>query len=287
MNELQVFQYYDRELRTLQRDGEPWFVLKDVCKVLNMDTSKIKQVADRLDPDEKGRYQIPTPGGPQDTTIINESGLYAVILRSDKPEAKPFRKWVTSQVLPSIRKHGGYIAGQEGLPPDQLMAKALLVAQKTMDEQSAKLADLELENRRLLAAIPWGPPVRLWSQSELSYMLFYALSQGREDYITALYMGYYLAFPPSECFALETSTAAFAVQAETLTLPNRQAVPLNGILIQRFRRHLSEKPGARLLLRDGESLYEAVSAFHGFLSRYWPLASNRTFYGKGGARRGE
>ena len=192
MNELQVFQYHDRELRTLQRDGEPWFVLKDVCKVLNMDTSKIKQVADRLDPDEKGRYQIPTPGGPQDTTIINESGLYAVILRSDKPEAKPFRKWVTSQVLPSIRKHGGYIAGQEVLPPDQLMAKALLVAQKTMDEQSAKLADLELENRRLLAAIPWGPPVRLWSQSELSYMLFYALSQGREDYITALYMGLFL-----------------------------------------------------------------------------------------------
>lgn len=287
MNELQVFQYYDRELRTLQRDGEPWFVLKDVCKVLNMDTSKIKQVADRLDPDEKDRYQIPTPGGPQDTTIINESGLYAVILRSDKPEAKPFRKWVTSQVLPSIRKHGGYITGQQVLPPDQLMAKALLVAQKTMDEQSAKLADLELENRRLLAAIPWGPPVRLWSQSELSYMLFYALSQGREDYITALYMGYYLAFPPSECFALETSTAAFAVQAETLTLPNRQAVPLNGILIQRFRRHLSEKPGARLLLRDGESLYEAVSTFHGFLSRYWPLASNRTFYGRGGARHGE
>lgn len=81
--------------------------------------------------------------------------------------------------------------------------------------------------------------------------------------------------------------AAFAVQAEALTFPNRKAVPLNGILIQRFRRHLSEKLGARLLLRDGESLYEAVSAFHSFLSRYWPLASNRTFYGRGGARRGE
>ena len=286
MNELQVFQYHDRELRTLQRDGEPWFVLKDVCQVLNLGSPH--KVAERLDEDE--RNQIPVTdslGRLQDTTIINESGLYAVILRSDKPEAKPFRKWVTSQVLPSIRKHGGYIAGQEGLPPDQLMAKALLVAQKTMDEQSAKLADLELENRRLLAAIPWGPPVRLWSQSELSYMLFYALSQGREDYITAIYMGYYLSLSPAECFALETAAAAFAVQAEALTFPNRKAVPLNGILIQRFRRHLSEKPGARLLLRDGESLYEAVSTFHGFLSRYWPLASNRTFYGRGGARHGE
>ena len=286
MNELQVFQYHDRELRTLQRDGEPWFVLKDVCQVLNLGSPH--KVAERLDEDE--RNQIPVTdslGRLQDTTIINESGLYAVILRSDKPEAKPFRKWVTSQVLPSIRKHGGYIAGQEGLSPDQLMAKALLVAQKTMDEQSAKLADLELENRRLLAAIPWGPPVRLWSQSELSYMLFYALSQGREDYITAIYMGYYLSLSPAECFALETAAAAFAVQAEALTFPNRKAVPLNGILIQRFRRHLSEKPGARLLLRDGESLYEAVSTFHGFLSRYWPLASNRTFYGRGGARHGE
>lgn len=116
MNELQVFQYHDRELRTLQRDGEPWFVLKDVCKVLNMDTSKIKQVADRLDPDEKGRYQIPTPGGPQDTTIINESGLYAVILRSDKPEAKPFRKWVTSRSCPPSANTAGTSPGRRGCP---------------------------------------------------------------------------------------------------------------------------------------------------------------------------
>lgn len=274
------------EIRAVDIDGEPWFVGKDIAQVLGYgDTDQA--LRRHVDDEDKQTRQINGSGQSRAMTFINESGLYSLILSSKLPTAKVFKRWVTSQVLPSIRKHGGYITGQQVLPPDQLMAKALLVAQKTMDEQSAKLADLELENRRLLAAIPWGPPVRLWSQSELSYMLFYALSQGREDYITALYMGYYLAFPPSECFALETSTAAFAVQAETLTLPNRQAVPLNGILIQRFRRHLSEKPGARLLLRDGESLYEAVSAFHGFLSRYWPLASNRTFYGKGGARRGE
>lgn len=274
------------EIRAVDIDGEPWFVGKDIAQVLGYgDTDQA--LRRHVDDEDKLTRQINGSGQSRAMTFINESGLYSLILSSKLPTAKVFKRWVTSQVLPSIRKHGGYITGQQVLPPDQLMAKALLVAQKTMDEQSAKLADLELENRRLLAAIPWGPPVRLWSQSELSYMLFYALSQGREDYITALYMGYYLAFPPSECFALETSTAAFAVQAETLTLPNRQAVPLNGILIQRFRRHLSEKPGARLLLRDGESLYEAVSTFHGFLSRYWPLASNRTFYGKGGARRGE
>lgn len=274
------------EIRAVDIDGEPWFVGKDIAQVLGYgDTDQA--LRRHVDDEDKLTRQINGSGQSRAMTFINESGLYSLILSSKLPTAKVFKRWVTSQVLPSIRKHGGYIAGQEGLPPDQLMAKALLVAQKTMDEQSAKLADLELENRRLLAAIPWGPPVRLWSQSELSYMLFYALSQGREDYITAIYMGYYLSLSPAECFALETAAAAFAVQAEALTFPNRKAVPLNGILIQRFRRHLSEKPGARLLLRDGESLYEAVSTFHGFLSRYWPLASNRTFYGRGGARHGE
>ena len=274
------------EIRAVDIDGEPWFVGKDIAQVLGYgDTDQA--LRRHVDDEDKLTRQINGSGQSRAMTFINESGLYSLILSSKLPTAKVFKRWVTSQVLPSIRKHGGYIAGQEGLPPDQLMAKALLVAQKTMDEQSAKLADLELENRRLLAAIPWGPPVRLWSQTELSYMLFYALSQGREDYITAIYMGYYLSLSPAECFALETAAAAFAVQAEALTFPNRKAVPLNGILIQSFRRHLSEKPGARLLLRDGESLYEAVSAFHGFLSRYWPLASNRTFYGGGGARHGE
>lgn len=77
--------------------------------MLCMDVSKIKQVSDRLDADEKGVGQIDTLGGSQTMNIINESGLYNVILRSDKPEAKPFRKWVTSEVLPTIRKHGAYM----------------------------------------------------------------------------------------------------------------------------------------------------------------------------------
>lgn len=90
-------------------NGEPWFVGKDVCKVLAMDVTQLKKTADRLDADEKGRTKITTPGGVQETWVINESGLYNVILRSDKPEAKPFRKWVTSEVLPTIRKHGAYM----------------------------------------------------------------------------------------------------------------------------------------------------------------------------------
>ncbi len=109
-NSLQTWDYCGCKIRTLEKGGEPWWVLSDVCKVLEL--SSPHKVADRLEADEKGRNLIPTPGGMQEMTIINESGLYAVILRSDKPQAKPFRKWVTSEVLPSIRKHGAYMTEQ-------------------------------------------------------------------------------------------------------------------------------------------------------------------------------
>lgn len=95
-------------VRTIFKNSEIWFVLSDVCKVLEL--SSPHKVADRLEEDEKGRSQIPTPGGTQEMTIINESGLYSVILRSDKPQAKVFRRWVTHEVLPSIRKQGYYSA---------------------------------------------------------------------------------------------------------------------------------------------------------------------------------
>lgn len=146
MNSIQIFNYQNNEVRTVELNGEPWFVLKDVCEVLGMDTAQLKKVADRLDADEKGRTQITTPGGIQESWVINESGLYNVILRSDKPEAKPFRKWVTSEVLPSIRKNGGYIAGQEQLTPQELMAKALMVAQKTLADREARISELTVQN---------------------------------------------------------------------------------------------------------------------------------------------
>ena len=146
MNELQIFTYQNNQIRTIEKDGEPWFVLKDVCEVLSMSNSRM--VADRLDPDEKGVSQIDTPGGKQETTIINESGLYNVILRSDKPEAKPFRKWVTSEVLPSIRKHGAYMIPETLeaaiLNPDTMIK--LCTALK--DEQDKRKA-LEVANSAL------------------------------------------------------------------------------------------------------------------------------------------
>ena len=107
MSNIQVFNYNSVEVRTIQNDGEPWFVLRDVCNVLGLGTPA--RVAERLDPDEVSQTHITdSMGRQQEMTIINESGLYNVILRSDKPEAKPFRKWVTSEVLPTIRRHGMY-----------------------------------------------------------------------------------------------------------------------------------------------------------------------------------
>ena len=144
MAEIQVFTYQRSEVRTVEMKGEPWFVLKDVCEVLGIGTPA--KVAERLDEDEKGMSQIHTPGGLQNVSIISESGLYNVILRSDKPEAKPFRKWVTSEVLPSIRKSGGYIAGQDQLTPEELMAKALQVANKTLAEREARISALTVQN---------------------------------------------------------------------------------------------------------------------------------------------
>ncbi len=107
MNKLMIFNYQNNEVRTIEKDGEPWFVLKDVCGILSI--ANAADVYSRLDADEKGVDQIDTLGGSQRMNTINESGLYNVILRSDKLEAKPFRKWVTSEVLPSIRKHGEYV----------------------------------------------------------------------------------------------------------------------------------------------------------------------------------
>lgn len=147
MNKVTIFKYEENKLvRTMDISGEPWFVLKDVCDVLGLSTPA--RVAERLDSDEVSQaHLIDSVGRSQEMTIISESGLYNVILRSDKPEAKPFRKWVTAVVLPSIRKNGGYITGQEELSPQELMAKALLVAQKTLTDRDARIKELTAQNQ--------------------------------------------------------------------------------------------------------------------------------------------
>lgn len=143
MNELQTYTNPDfGEVRTLNIDGEPWFVAADVCKALELD----KTATRRLDEDEKGLRSTQTLGGNQETLVINEPGLYTLVLGSRKPEAKVFKRWITHDVIPSIRKNGGYIAGQESMTAEELMAKALLVAKKTIEEKEAELSRKQVEN---------------------------------------------------------------------------------------------------------------------------------------------
>ena len=106
-NALQVFEYKGANVRTIERDGEAWFVAKDVCDVLEI--ADYHQAVEALDDDERGRYSVPTPGGNQLMTAISEPGLYALVLKSRKPEAKEFSRWVRHEVLPAIRQHGGYL----------------------------------------------------------------------------------------------------------------------------------------------------------------------------------
>lgn len=140
MNELQIFTYNGNEVRTVQKDGEPWWVLKDVCDILEIKNAT--DVAKRLDVDEVARFNLGGLSG--ETNIINESGLYNVILRSDKPEAKPFRKWVTSEVLPAIRRHGAYMT------PETL--EAAILNPDTMIRLCTALKDEQDRNKALQAA---------------------------------------------------------------------------------------------------------------------------------------
>lgn len=143
MNELQVFNFNDSQVRTQKQDNEVWFCLKDVCDILEIKNAT--DVVKRLDEDERTRFNLGRQG---EANFVNESGLYTVILRSDKPQAKSFRKWVTSEVLPTIRKTGGYQMPQS--PMDAL--KLMFEAQTRTNQQVGAIAQRVqvLEDNKLL-----------------------------------------------------------------------------------------------------------------------------------------
>ena len=144
MNEIQIFDYKGNKVRTVEKDGVTWWVLKDVCNVLEMKDNSAGEVVKRLDKDEYDSIGVTDNlGRQQNTYIVNESGLYNVILRSDKEEAKPFRKWVTGEVLPSIRKHGAYMT------PEKL--KEVILNPDTMIELCIALKDEQDKNKALQA----------------------------------------------------------------------------------------------------------------------------------------
>ena len=128
---LTIYQFEQNDVRVVQKGGEPWFVLADLCRVLEL--SNPSMVAKKLEADERAKSDLGLQE--KNVTLVNESGMYAVILRSDKPQAKPFRKWITSEVLPSIRKTGKY----EMKPSDDLKAKRVETAQANANVRKANL----------------------------------------------------------------------------------------------------------------------------------------------------
>ena len=128
------------DLRIVMVNSEPWFVGKDIAEKLGYSNPQ-KAVRTHVDDEDKGVNEMDTPGGKQNIIVINESGLYSLILKSKLPEAKQFKRWVTSEVLPSIRKDGGYIATNSDMSDEEIMAKALMVAQKTIERKNLELQE--------------------------------------------------------------------------------------------------------------------------------------------------
>lgn len=148
MNELQIFNSEEfGEIRTITKDNEPWFVASDICR--SLDLSNPTMAMQRIDDDEKAKFNLGLSGG--ETNCVNEYGLYSLVLASRKREAKDFKRWITHEVLPSIRKNGGYIAGQETLSDEELLSKALMVAQRKIDEKNNIIA---MQDSRIQGMIP-------------------------------------------------------------------------------------------------------------------------------------
>lgn len=128
-------------LRVVKDDqGEPWFVAKDVCKALGLEDPN--QSCRHFDSDEKGLFTVQTHGGKQSMVHVSEPGLYRLILKSRKPEAKAFQRWVTHEVIPAIRRDGGYMVARDETP-EETMARALLIAQSTIERQTMQIAELK------------------------------------------------------------------------------------------------------------------------------------------------
>ena len=136
-NEIQKFDFKGASLRTLTDEaGEPWFVAKDVCDILEI--SNPSDALKRLDDDERSRFNLGRQG---ETNIVNEAGLYVLVLGSRKPEAYEFKRWVTHEVLPQIRRTGGYIPATDADDDMTILAKAVMIGQRTMEEQKQRIAD--------------------------------------------------------------------------------------------------------------------------------------------------
>ena len=190
MNELKVFNFNEAQVRTIMINNEPWLIAKDVCDVLEI--SNVTQALERLDDDERSMFNIGRQG---EINIINESGLYSLILGSRKPEAKSFKRWVTSEVLPSIRKNGMYATEVtvEKMLSDPDFAIELLT---TLKEERAKRIEVEKTNTILMhvtknyTSTEIAKELGLKSATELNKILAQTKVQFKQNETWVLYSKY-------------------------------------------------------------------------------------------------
>ena len=142
MNEMKIFNFEDNEVRTQTINGEPWFVGKDVADILGY-SNPAKAIRDHVDDEDKGQNDTFTPGGMQIMTIVNESGLYSLVFKSQLPSAKRFKRWVTSEVLPTIRKTGSYQIPADPMDALRLMFQATEHTQEKGNQVDARVIHLE------------------------------------------------------------------------------------------------------------------------------------------------
>lgn len=141
-NEMQVFNNDQfGKIRAITRDGEPWFVAVDVCRALEVgDTGK---ATGRLDDDELTRIKIVSGGQSREVIVVSEAGLYGLVLGSRKPEAKEFKRWVTHEVIPSIRKTGGYLGNVDGMSDLEILGRAMMIYKRTVEEQHKQIEEMK------------------------------------------------------------------------------------------------------------------------------------------------
>lgn len=143
MNDIQIFKSEEfGQIRTVDVNGEIYFVGKDVAAALGY-LAERNAIAAHVDNDDKMTHRISASGQNRDMTIINESGLYSLVLSSGLPNAKKFKRWITTEVIPSIRKNGGYLANQENMSPAEIVANALIVANNIIADKDKQIEEMQ------------------------------------------------------------------------------------------------------------------------------------------------
>lgn len=149
MGEIKVFENPEfGAIRAVEKNGEPWFVGKDVADTLGYQNGS-RDINRHVDDEDRRKIMLSDGKQNKETIIINESGLYSLILSSKLPTARAFKRWVTAEVLPSIRKTGGYLEGQESMSDADLLAKALLVAQRQIGQRDKRIKEVQAANSDL------------------------------------------------------------------------------------------------------------------------------------------